>query len=765
MKGINLLILALLLLPLGLHAVLPTCYHTYDEVLAELTTLQSNYPEIAKLVTIGYSQQDSIPIYAMRISNAVNTDESEPALLFVGQVHAEEVMGTEIVMNNINEILSRRNQIPYTNWLAQLDMWFIPTLNPEGHEVVTSNLDITYRKNKRDNNLNGIFDYTPSTGYDVDGVDINRNFDFNWAHGDSLLQPGGWEVYDYYRGPGAFSESETRALRNLCDQYKFLYSICWHESRTGNFSEKVYYPFNWKEERPSPDLTLAASIGQGVATHIQKENGTGTYEYYPNLSRKGAYHDWMYKEYGTMALLIECCTENIQPDSTLMVNTVQRCSNGVRWLLNRALRYSTEVQSTPLLWGNVTDAVTGAPLQAEIIIEEHKAPWFKPRTSFATSGRYHRPLLTGLYTVRARKKGYEDTVLSNVFVRNTVWTQQDITLQPKPAAVLQGSVRSGNTPVSARILLGDVQPDTLLVNGDFVFNGYTGTYPITVTADGYFPYLGSVTLNAGINHFNIDLSPDLTLFSENWEANTSNWVLQGPWVRQNTLSPSGYAITDSWGGNGFYDLNCNVWIKTANPIPIPGGTNIFLTFDSHLQTEWDYDPCRVEVSTNGNDWTELWIKSGLWDSWRREYVSLNAFAGQSVYLRFRLSDVSTSVEETDPGWTIDNIRVITGSSTSDVDDQQGVAPVSALYPNFPNPFNPETTISFSLSKASPAHLDIYNIRGQLVKSLIKGDLPQGDHKVVWNGRDFSGRPVASGVYLYRLQTGDYTRTLKMMLMK
>jgi hypothetical protein len=54
-------------------------------------------------------------------------------------------------------------------------LWFIPTLNPEGHNVVTANLDVSYRKNKRDNNNNGIFDFNPVTGGDIDGVDINRN--------------------------------------------------------------------------------------------------------------------------------------------------------------------------------------------------------------------------------------------------------------------------------------------------------------------------------------------------------------------------------------------------------------------------------------------------------------------------------------------------------------------------------------------------------------------------------------------------------------
>jgi len=212
MKNALMIMLALVALtPVVLSADLPTCYYNYAQIDSLLHLYEANNSDIAKVYTIGYSQQDNVPIYAMRISDNVAVDESEPALLFVGQVHAEEVLGTQITMSNIAEILANRQQPPYTQWIGQLDMWFVPTLNPEGHHVVTGGFDISYRKNKRDNNNNGIFDYVPSTGYDIDGVDINRNFSFNWVHGDTLLQGGGLEVYDYYRGPAPMSESENRA--------------------------------------------------------------------------------------------------------------------------------------------------------------------------------------------------------------------------------------------------------------------------------------------------------------------------------------------------------------------------------------------------------------------------------------------------------------------------------------------------------------------------------------------------------------------------
>lgn len=98
-------------------------------------------------------------------------------------------------------------------------------------------------------------------------------------------------------------------------------------------------------------------------------------------------------------------------------------------------------------------------------------------------------------------------------------------------------------------------------------------------------------------------------------------------------------------------------------------------------------------------------------------------------------------------------------------DDPVVPMVTALYQNYPNPFNPETTFNFSLKEAGKVRLDIYNLRGQLVRCLVNGNLNRGIHNLVWNGKDTNGRSVGSGVYLYRLETKDYSSTRKAMLLK
>ncbi|RKX29574.1 MAG: hypothetical protein DRP47_01450 [Candidatus Zixiibacteriota bacterium] len=88
-----------------------------------------------------------------------------------------------------------------------------------------------------------------------------------------------------------------------------------------------------------------------------------------------------------------------------------------------------------------------------------------------------------------------------------------------------------------------------------------------------------------------------------------------------------------------------------------------------------------------------------------------------------------------------------------------------LYQNYPNPFNPSTTISYELVKSSPVTLEIFNILGQKVTTLVDGKRQFGLNETIWYGRNDRGRPVSSGIYFYRLITNNDTQTMKMLLLR
>lgn len=95
-----------------------------------------------------------------------------------------------------------------------------------------------------------------------------------------------------------------------------------------------------------------------------------------------------------------------------------------------------------------------------------------------------------------------------------------------------------------------------------------------------------------------------------------------------------------------------------------------------------------------------------------------------------------------------------------------VSPMTmTLRQNYPNPFNPETNISFNITKLGKVKLEVYNLKGQKVKTLVNSNFEVGKHTVVWNGKDDGGKQVASGIYFYRLKNGTNSSTRKMILMK
>ncbi len=88
-----------------------------------------------------------------------------------------------------------------------------------------------------------------------------------------------------------------------------------------------------------------------------------------------------------------------------------------------------------------------------------------------------------------------------------------------------------------------------------------------------------------------------------------------------------------------------------------------------------------------------------------------------------------------------------------------------LYPNFPNPFNPTTTLRYDLPQNSLVNITIYDLNGREVKKLVRSEQVSGNHSLTWNGTNDQGKLVSAGVYLYQIQSGEFVQTKKMVLMK
>ncbi|MCK5051354.1 MAG: carboxypeptidase regulatory-like domain-containing protein [Candidatus Cloacimonetes bacterium] len=155
--------------------------------------------------------------------------------------------------------------------------------------------------------------------------------------------------------------------------------------------------------------------------------------------------------------------------------------------------------------------------------------------------------------------------------------------------------------------------------------------------------------------------------------------------------------------------------------------------------------------------------------------------GYNIYLDGELIGTSTSTDFTISNLTIGQEYVV-GVSVQYSDEEseiveidythtstnspENIVPVTKLNGNYPNPFNPITTISFSVSHMpSFVNIEIYNLKGQKVKTLINEQLAAGQHSVIWKGKDDSNKSVSSGIYFYRMKSENYILSKKMILLK
>ncbi len=141
------------------------------------------------------------------------------------------------------------------------------------------------------------------------------------------------------------------------------------------------------------------------------------------------------------------------------------------------------------------------------------------------------------------------------------------------------------------------------------------------------------------------------------------------------------------------------------------------------------------------------------------YFTLSYTAGSTVNTINEILMITTN----DPATPNLELPVLV---TPSANEDPGLVPfTTALDKNYPNPFNPETTIRFSTKEAGMVRLSIYNLKGQMIRSLVNETKAAGNHRIIWNGKDDRGNNVSSGIYFYRMDATNYSATKKMMLMK
>ena len=244
-----------------------------------------------------------------------------------------------------------------------------------------------------------------------------------------------------------------------------------------------------------------------------------------------------------------------------------------------------------------------------------------------------------------------------------------------------------------------------------------------------------------------------------WKSGGTNdrWGITHLQTRTGNLS-----ITDS--PTTYYLDNTDSWLESKFKLDLSNhyGAEVSFYYRGVIQSGADF--LYFEYSTDGGStWEQLPNPiSGSFFNFTEYTASLSALGGHSdVRLRFHL--VTNSAGQRD-GIFIDDFSITLGPT--DVEDDNILAPLSFdLAQNYPNPFNADTKISFTLDKGAYTDLTIYDLLGRRVTSLVSDELPAGVHDLNWDGTDYEGQQVSSGIYLYRLESGNKIQVRRMSLLK
>ena len=774
--------LKLLLLVLGVSlsaqfqfrdSVIDSRYHTYEEILTYMDSIQQipAYEAILDVREIGRSNNEDLPIYAIKLSDNPTVDEDEPALLFLGQCHAEEILGVEITMGLVDSLLHGFDAMNthVASILQNLEIWVVPTYNPEGLRVVHDGLDVTYRKNKTDNNDNGVFDFVEGIGYDIDGVDFNRNYDFNWVFGDAY----GVGDYDYYRGPAPFSESETRAVANLAQQEKFLLSVAYHSARSGT-PEIIYYSWEWEETKNPPDIDIMSSMATTLGERIINESRDGNYAVTPGKTPRGNAHDWFYTQTGAIQFLVEVGTNNLQPNQEIIDDTVDRNLEGLFYLMDRAFGRSPE--SKAQIRGIVTDASDGfalegaqvqiAKLNVDGSLTSLEGLMMAPRVTDGF-GRYRRLLNQGTYQVIASAPGFEADTVAAILTSESYTTILDFSLVPSTIHLINLNLTQVVTGGAYEVIIwDDSQRDTLIVNaGGHAFNWQGSEINLQISAPGHFPELHSYDLNAlgedQILQLTVELPGEpMVVYSTGFD-DLAGWQIDaGDWYSHGGLLKSQPEL--------FYDVGlASEMTVDLDMSAMVDAKRLGVHIHHSYEVEWHVDTLALQL-WNAEE-TEI-ILERKWSDQRfthhSEWIFVDGDIPASGLLKLKMVTDSTVGFR---GWEIDSMAVlITDMEVLALDDKiaehtttssgQFRMSLSAA----PNPFHVATRLEFDIPESEMISIRVFDIRG---REIYSERLPgiAGRNAWVWRGQDLYGHVASAGIYFVRINDSHHTSTHKLML--
>jgi len=699
-------------------------FWSYEEIAALLDSLAAHDRAgiVSEVDTVGWSLQGR-PVLALGVASEAQPWGTRPEVLFTSLTHAREPQGMQTLLYFLLSLVDGYGTDPELTYLVnEREMWFVPVVNPDGYVRNETTWRETggvgfWRKNLRDNDGNGALT-------SKDGVDLNRNFSFQWAYDDLGSSPDA--ASQTYRGRAPFSEPEARVLRDFCLAHRFRTAINYH-----TYFEACLYSWSY-QEASSPDSARLEGLADLLTAESHYSYGRSGEVLYPV---NGNASDWMYGETRTKPRILAVTIE------------VGNQNDGFWPPPSRIL---------PLARLNLHANVVAA-LEAGLHLEAGSL-------EILSADGYLHPGTAAPARVPVHHRGMGERSRGGIRVRMT-------SLDPEL------EVSGGEA------LYPDLDPgqEALPVPGsEPVLRALPGSHPGTpvrlaleITDGAGYASRDTVELRIGLPR---------TIFSDRAEDGLLNWTTEGSWGIEYVDGDP--VFSDSPGTR--YRAGTDASLTLGHELDLSGATHAVLRFRSRWEIEGGFDFATVEASSDsGATWTPLpgrltrpgHGESGayLWGRqpagvpgydgsqrfWVPEEIDLSRYAGrEEVCLRFRFASDRGVQEE---GWRLDDIRV---DAYGTVDPHPTVdgptadpSPGARMLALAPNPVRNRTRIVYSLDRTTPVRLSVHDVSGRQLGVLHEGMSEAGEKTVTWDG-SVRGQRLPSGTYFLFLKTPDRTTAAK-----
>jgi hypothetical protein len=731
----------------------PDSYHTYDQMLAMMGDLATNYPDLCELHDLSTETGvgptvDGRYVWGLKISDNVATDEPDEADVMInGLHHAREITTHEVVYRFAEYLLENYGlDDKVTEIVDGREVWIVPMVNPDGYQYVRDYYDM-WRKNRRDN------------GDGTYGVDVNRNYTYMWGYDDWGSSP--WTDDETYRGPSAGSEQETQTMMHFYADRSAAGNPVVDAINFHTYSQLVLYPWGYIDAVSEHNYIYAP-----MAELFAGYNGYTAEPSYVLYITNGDAVDWSYGSHlpdgdglltePLFSFTIEMGTQFQPPYSEVQVQFEKN--------LGAMLDLCLLAQNPEMI------CTLPAPVIDPLDTDDdgtYTVSWTMPEYEHGVLDYYQLDEMTGYERVG---DGAEDG-LDN-------W--DSVNFQQSTASPHDGSYCFWS---------GD---------GDSYSARMTSLGPLTVAEGDELTYWARYGIETGYDYAYVEASADgvawdrLRMFS----GSLTTWT-------QYTHSLDAYAdgscylrfryVTDTYTHSGGFYVDDIYPVDTYAEITTLGDDLTETSFDVEGRAPDTYY-YRVR---GGNDFS--------WGAWSAvedvDVMPLSALVADFHYddasdgillswtpgeglaganilrerddARVRLNERLLPAEATrwlvtDPALddryyleVVDTYGVKVTFGPLTIHELPGGYVRTVLDGAYPNPARVSATLSYSISPADAGkalEISVYDLSGRRVETLVRGVAEGGSHLVVW---DVTG--AGAGVYFVSLSVGEERQTTRLVI--